>query len=193
MCLFSLHRLLPFPPTVLKRAIKDHGYNIPEHAIDEIISVSDGDMRSAIQKCHLYEYLPGHDFCKFLRSNHSDLPLNLFHALGKIIYPRKVVDGVDYTHLYGENYVVFNMYLHQNCYQNMENIADISTISESFSFCNNLLSSLTYQPSMQDYHHIPGRCVAMTVNGPAFKRSGYITMRRPQGFDFRNTGCDTGL
>lgn len=105
--------------------------------LENAVAVSNGDIRLAL-------HIASMKFClgeiSFNPEFFSLVPqLTLFHRIGKIVYPRKRDDGPDFSDFFDDNPEIFNLYLHQNCYQHISDLESLKTVSDSFSLYDFLL------------------------------------------------------
>lgn len=117
--------------------------------------------KSLNPSCHLY-----------------DKSLNFFHALGKILYPRK--SHLDFDTFHTDDLSVFNSYLHHNVPNFVKSTEKLSLILDSFSFVD-----CTFEPGFSNenwksgYLTIPSRQTSMVVSLDKNNSKGFFPMTKP--------------
>ncbi|KAI8353224.1 Rad17 cell cycle checkpoint protein-domain-containing protein [Blakeslea trispora] len=177
----------------LQRVISGQDLAISKAQLDTLIEFSGGDIRLAINHLQFY---PRHDKRKKHEKHKKKEisfeekigPLDLFHAVGKVLYSKRRADGTYESrpeHIFDKlptDPDYFNAFLHQN---SLAFYDDIEAVAKSFDYLS-LADTLRSQWDWQDHHAAIYRSL-VTMYGlmekPAQASHSFYQIQRPDMFD----------
>ncbi|KAI7892842.1 Rad17 cell cycle checkpoint protein-domain-containing protein [Mucor mucedo] len=165
---------------ILKNILQCEKLCVSDRKLEEIIDVSNGDIRSAINSLQFMSCIPIMPPKKFRRTQVVDFDnhignLSLFHAIGKVIYAKHNEDGTFESkpdHIMNKLPIAndyFVDYIHQNSAGFYHDIDDISNAFDDLAFGDTLRYDSDWINEQASYY----RCI-ISINGIMKYRKGAV-------------------
>ncbi|RCI04967.1 Cell cycle checkpoint protein rad17, partial [Rhizopus stolonifer] len=186
-------KLKPVNKTCMTKALNRviHGQDIymSKDQLNDLIETSDGDLRSAINNLQFYAKRNQHYTKRRKTFDQKIGPLDLFHAVGKVLYAKRHADHTLQSkpeHILNKLPMdpdLFSTYLHQNCLVFFEDIDSVAKSFDYLSLADTIRSSLDWQDgqaslyrSLVTMHGLMERPTRTTSNR-------FYAMQKPDMFD----------
>lgn len=173
----------PYPRTTLEKAVRASF----EHCVDELVLQAGGDLRSALLAHWVHHLNP--DLPIDAASVACDQGLVLFHALGKVLYPRKA--QLDFQALWPDDVALFNLYLHQNYLTSIATPEQALVAADAFVFGDTAGAFQRLGDHWKDeYATYPSRALSHVVTNLLLEKRPRISMSKPAYFAHLPRRCN---
>ncbi|KAI9469929.1 MAG: Rad17 cell cycle checkpoint protein-domain-containing protein [Benjaminiella poitrasii] len=185
---------------VLKKIMSSEQARLSDGQLSDLIEQTEGDIRAAINNLQFYALQspqPLRKFQKTVRANSIKPfdekigPLELFHAIGKVLYAKKNKDGSFESkpeHIINKTPIdndLFISYLHHNCLAYFDEIESCARSLEYMSDADIIRSTYDWQENTSSiYRNL------VTMNGIMIKPQiigGRCMFTKPEIFDVQST------
>lgn len=170
--------------------------------LQDILDKSDGDIRAAINNVQFYAVRTLHPSARrkvtSIKSNVVPFdekigPLDLFHAVGKVLYAKRNPDGTLESkpeHILNKIPVdndVFISFLHQNSLYFFDDIDSCAKSMEYLSEADTIRSQMDWQENTSSNYRNLVTMYGIMSKPPRQSASRYFTMQKPYVYDTRST------
>ncbi|OBZ88643.1 Cell cycle checkpoint protein RAD17 [Choanephora cucurbitarum] len=178
----------------LNRVIQDQDLTVTKPQLDALTEASEGDIRSAINHLQFYAKRQPPQKKRKAKVKAFDEkigPLDLFHAVGKVLYGKRNPDGTFESkpeHIFDKLPVdpdLFNAFLHQNSLAFFDEIEAVADAFDYLSVADTIRSHLDWQD-----HHASLYRSLVTMYGlmeKPTKAYSFYRIQRPELFDAQSS------
>lgn len=176
---------------------------LPKNQLQDILDQSDGDIRAAINNVQFYAIrsLYPSSKRKSSSSRQSNVvpfdekigPLDLFHAVGKVLYAKRNPDGTLESkpeHILNKIPVdndIFISFLHQNSLYFFDDIESCAKSMDYLSVADTIRSHVDWQENTSSSYRNLVTMHGIMSKPPRSSASRYFSMQKPYVYDIRST------